>query len=946
MKGNNFCHRMLNIIRVLFQISLIAVAAFFILYNASAPRSDTESAGLPLEIKDWTVRLEDGTTFAVTSPYGEEPAEGVPYYLCTTLPDQIGRDLYLMFLNYDDTVVTVGGEVRSSFDEQTDVFVPGGMVKAFYMLIRIRPEDAGKEVTILRERSDTQRRIYPSTLLGTSMQIYQFLKATYGAVNILALIVLAISLLVTIAGIVLHFWLKRPVDMVYAGIAILIVTAWILTDSFLYPFLFDRFHIDGTMSYLLTLMIPTPFLLYMNALQKNRYLKWYVALHVLTFSSAFLWSTLHFAGIFPFQDALPFIDAIIAVAIFGCFVISIFDVKRGNVSEYKYVAAGFVVFLFLALSQIIVIQTMDLKNDGILMLIGLFLFMICVILQQLNELRVSDQERRLAEELSIAKTRFLAGMSHEIRTPVNTILGMNEMILRESNEGITRQYAANVQNAGRMLLALINDVLDFSKIEAGKLETTEADYNLTTVLSETVLMAKERASAKNLEFRTDISDNVPSGLHSDEVRIKQILINLLTNAVKYTDSGSVTLSVSGEEVSDSLYDLRLSVTDTGRGIREEEQKTLFDAFTRADMAINRSVEGTGLGLAIVKSIVDSMGGRMEVQSVYGNGSTFAVILPQKIFDRTPVPTQLDTEAIIADQRTHHADFTAPDARILAVDDNAANLSIVRQFLKETGVQIDCFLNGNDAIRACTEKRYDLIFLDHMMPDPDGLRTLKKIRSDARSLNQDTTAIVLTANAIAGSRQFYLDAGFADYLCKPVPSKSLEETVKKYLPQGKIKPAAEGQEKQTEDVSARPEEMPMQPVSEAMPAGAITVTEVDTVPEKWSSIEGLDYRTAVAYCGDEEVFEAVAEEIVKGSREKADLIREAFGSRDIETYRIKAHAIKSDMATIGAKDLSERAKQHEFAAKDQDLSFMEKDMDSFLKEYEEFCDALRGALAGE
>ncbi|MBR6451118.1 MAG: response regulator, partial [Lachnospiraceae bacterium] len=324
-----------------------------------------------------------------------------------------------------------------------------------------------------------------------------------------------------------------------------------------------------------------------------------------------------------------------------------------------------------------------------------------------------------------------------------------------------------------------------------------------------------------------------------------------------------------------------------------------------------------------------------------------VMLPQKIMRRDAIGDfRRRYQMNVKEQAAYRESFRAPEARILVVDDTPVNHTVLKELLKKTQVIIDCAYSGKECIDMVQHESYDLIFLDHMMPDPDGLRTLKKIRSDARSLNQDTTAIVLTANAIAGSRQFYLDAGFADYLCKPVPSKSLEETVKKYLPQGKIKPAAEGQEKQTEDVSARPEEMPMQPVSEAMPAGAITVTEVDTVPEKWSSIEGLDYRTAVAYCGDEEVFEAVAEEIVKGSREKADLIREAFGSRDIETYRIKAHAIKSDMATIGAKDLSERAKQHEFAAKDQDLSFMEKDMDSFLKEYEEFCDALRGALAGE
>lgn len=880
----------------------------------------------PLVLEDWTVVTDDGQEFVATDPYEGLPESGHYFTIYTTLPDVIKDDHFLCFLNFYDTEVCIGGEVRKDFVRSRDVNLPGGSVKASYFLVPVYEYDAGKVLSITRVHGSVSKKIYPETLFGTPEQLYKYLVHEYIVTFVMCLILLAFSALIIIAGLVLIIWLKRPIAMFYAGLAAFITTAWMITDSFAYPFIFGHYHIDGVMSYFFCMLLPIPFCIYMDSLQKGRHKKWYGLLQMLTIVSFVCFTVLHFTGIFPFYDALPYVDAVLVIDIIACTAITIADIVRGNVAEYRYTAIGFLGFMVLAVLQIILIFTTDLNNDSLFLMLGLLFLLLCVVLQQLLELSRTDLEKQRALELSDAKTRFLASMSHEIRTPINSILGMNEMILRENHDETIGDYARSVQSAGKMLLALINDVLDFSKIEAGKLEIANADFRLSELLAEIAVMARERASSKSLDFFLNIAGNVPDGLRSDEVRIKQILINLLTNAVKYTDRGNVTLEVSGDYEDEDCYRLRLDVRDTGKGIREEEQATLFDAFSRADLAQNRNVEGTGLGLAIVHSIVQSMGGEISVRSEYGKGSAFSVNLPLQVTDWTPVPSDPETLKRREYAPVYHCGYTAPDAKVLAVDDNAANLSIVRQFLKETGIQLDCCMNGDEALKRCTQVTYDLILLDHMMPDPDGIVTLSRIRSSDVSLNRDTKAVVLTANAIGGSRQQYLDAGFIDYLTKPIDSALLEETVKKYLPAEKVL------EKQ--ESVAKPE---------------YGSDEANRIASCFTDIPGFDFDIAISYCGDSDVVVLVCEEIIKDEPERSRLLQEAMRDEDYEKYRIHAHAIKSNMATIGVADLEKRAKDHEFAGRDKNETFIREDGEAFVAAYKELCNKLQEALkkaAGE
>ena len=401
---------------------------------------------------------------------------------------------------------------------------------------------------------------------------------------------------------------------------------------------------------------------------------------------------------------------------------------------------------------------------------------------------ISKEEELIKQvtEANNAKSDFLANMSHEIRTPINAVLGMDEMILRESEDKKILEYAENIQTAGRALLALINDILDFSKIESGCFEIMETDYSLASLLNDSMSMLVMRATEKNLKMSLDCDSKIPSKLTGDEVRIRQILINLLSNAVKYTKEGKITLRARYNAIDNDNINLILEVQDTGIGIKDDNISDIFSNFVRIEEKRNRNIEGTGLGLAITKLITDLMDGDIEVSSVYGEGSTFRVTIPQKVADSTPVGDVNERYIDNSKTITHKDDalFTAPDAKILVVDDVKMNITVIRGLLKRTQIQVDTAISGKSALELIEKNKYDLIFMDHMMPDMDGVETYNKMKEEGTP-NDDTPVIMLTANAINGVKEQYIEEGFADYLPKPVRGKELEEMLKKYLPKDKI-----------------------------------------------------------------------------------------------------------------------------------------------------------------
>ncbi|MBO5210265.1 MAG: response regulator [Lachnospiraceae bacterium] len=526
-----------------------------------------------------------------------------------------------------------------------------------------------------------------------------------------------------------------------------------------------------------------------------------------------------------------------------------------------------------------------------------------------------------AQRANQAKSEFLANMSHEIRTPINAVLGMDEMILRESKDEEIRGYATDIRSAGQTLLSLINDILDFSKIESGKIEILPVKYDVASLLNDSYNMVAMRAKEKQLKFSLENEETIPSVLYGDEIRIRQIWTNLMTNAVKYTKEGSVTIKISWKKQEDNRMLLICAVEDTGVGISQENQKLLFESFQRIEEKKNRNIEGTGLGLTITKQLVDLMGGTIRVESEYGKGSIFTVEIPQTIVKDVPLGDFAkkyigSTETV----QDYEEKFQAPDAKILVVDDVPMNLKVMSGLLKNTKIQIDTALSGKECLEKVQQNVYHIIFMDHMMPEMDGIETLGRMQQIPDCINKDTPVIVLTANAILGVKEEYISSGFSDYLSKPIKWIELENMVLKYLPEELI------QKEKTERV----ETVKTEELEQKENSSAISPIE---------KIDFLDKETAMQYCcGDNDFYCEMLNSYIDG--DKRTSLDECFEKQDWENYRIQIHALKSTSLSIGAVALSDAAKQLEEAAKAGNGDYITENHQTVMEQYSEILQKIK------
>lgn len=527
---------------------------------------------------------------------------------------------------------------------------------------------------------------------------------------------------------------------------------------------------------------------------------------------------------------------------------------------------------------------------------------LCNIVDLTHELNMIEQ----IQNANNAKSQFLANMSHEIRTPINAIIGMDEMILRTSQSREITDYANDIHSASQTLLTLVNGVLDFSKIEAGKMELINAEYSIVSVINDCYNLSVMKAHEKKLNFVIDNNPKLPLKYFGDELRIRQILTNVLTNAIKYTQTGSVSCYIDYTREAENNSVLKFVVQDTGVGISKEKIDTLFDSFNRIDEKKNRSIEGTGLGLAITKKLLELMGGSIEVESTVGEGSTFKIYIPQKIVDNTPTGALTDKfNELKKEAEVHSSDFTAPDATILLVDDMNMNLKVISSLLKSTKIKIHTASSGPQCLETIKDTKYDIIFLDHMMPDMDGIETLHIMKNTSHP-NNSTPVIVLTANVIKGAKEEYLKEGFIDYLPKPVVPAELEEIVLKYLPKDLVIRSSES---------------------------------LKGIPLLAELFPEMNIKKALMYCGDnEKILLDVIDDYLESI--KSDELNDAYNAKDIEKYRVTAHAIKSNTLTIGLEELSEFAKTLEFAAKAKDYGTISNEHTRFINEYLEVINRLK------
>ena len=529
---------------------------------------------------------------------------------------------------------------------------------------------------------------------------------------------------------------------------------------------------------------------------------------------------------------------------------------------------------------------------------------------------------KAAEDASQAKSVFVSNMSHEIRTPITAILGMNEMIRRECNDENILSYADNINNAGISLLGIISDILDFSKIEAGHMELVEVGYSLPSMITDIYNLISFRAEAKGLELKIRIDSTLPSGLIGDELRIKQIIVNLLTNAVKYTEKGRVSLEIKGvsKDEDEGRIKISFAVSDTGIGIREEEMGKLFVPFDRLDVSRTKSIEGTGLGLSISRQLLHMMDSDLMVESKYDHGSTFSFVISQGISDISEVgdfdPGEKISHSARAEEKGY---FRAPGKRILVVDDMPMNIQVLKGLLKRSQMIIDTASGGEECIEKVRETDYDLIFLDYRMPVLDGIETIRRLKEFYPQRIEHVPVIALTASAIAGDREKLLEAGFTDYMSKPVIISEMEDMMKKYI---RIDEPAVQDDAGSDDGDDE---------------------QMTDLPQAVLDIAVLDHKRGIEYCGDAEDYLFILKTYSDSVDDKSRQLEECLEEERIEDYSLLAHSLKSMSESIGAKRLHDMAKALEKAGREGDLETLKKDTPEFLTEYRSLGSALKAAL---
>lgn len=537
------------------------------------------------------------------------------------------------------------------------------------------------------------------------------------------------------------------------------------------------------------------------------------------------------------------------------------------------------------------------------------------LLEKTLQAKKAEKQAQIATE---AKSNFLANMSHEIRTPINTIMGMDEMILRETSEQVVEEYALDIKTASQNLLSLINDILDITKIESGKLGIVKGEYDFMSLMHDVLNNVVLRAKEKNLELKLNIASNIPCNMLGDDIRIKQVLTNIITNAVKYTQEGYIEITATCKKSFGEYVELTFSVKDTGIGIKPEDIKRMFESFERLEVNRNRNIEGAGLGMPITQNLLKMMGSTLNVDSTYGEGSTFSFTISQEVVNPEPIGDFEQKLKQLTSNYEYSTSFEAPNATFLVVDDNAMNRKVFVALLRDSKVKVVEAENGYECLQLIKNQHFDMIFLDHMMPGMDGVETFKAMAKLEGNKCLGTPVIALTANAIAGAKERYLTLGFHGFLSKPVVPAQLEKTIRDFLPESLL----EYHEPDAKDEARKNR-----------------VKKIE-LPD----IEGIDWDYALLHFPDTNmVFQTAVDFYDSIMFERDEILRyykDIDSGNTLEDYRIKVHAVKSMANTIGATALGGLAKTCEFAAKDNNIDRIKAITPILIEELEIMHDRLK------
>ena len=861
------------------------------------------------QIQGWQIETQDQLT-SIKIPEHIKWKAKEPMTIVNTVP-QVNSDRYSFYICgvMQDIDVYINGEERMHYVNRNSRFF-GNHTPSAYVQVQICPEDSGKQIKIVYcTASKVNSGCISNILIGTNGGFIYFMLRNYGHMALTAMLLVIVGVVFIFFSIVINLVYGKKQGMHYLGAFPVIVGTSIFSGSYVRQFYTTNLPAASNMAYIGIQICVIPLICFLDELQQYRHKKYYMRLKALFLLNFFVCFFLQFFDIADYAQTLYstyFLISCTGVVIAYTYYCDLKIEKRTEIVE------SLVALLSIAVFGCLEILNFNIKNNpiwGQYISIGVLMFLIIMSFTTINQMQRREHETYKAIEANEAKTIFLANMSHEIRTPLNVMLGMNEMILRESNSEELTGYAESIHESGRALLYLINNILDLSKIESGKMEIVKHEFDLRSLLDNLCGVGKVRNRNDEVEFLTIVNPDLPRKIVSDEQHIRQIVINFLSNGMKYTQKGSVSLIVDFEPVDEKNMIILFAVKDTGMGIKPKDQEVLFEAFTRVDVVKNQKIEGTGLGLSIAKQLAQLMQGQITVQSEYGVGSEFCFKVPVEIFTEEKLGEYEPNNKASKRYKIEHG-FIAPEARILAVDDSNMNLDVIRGLLKRTGMEIDTAESGEECLLKMSQKKYHVILLDHMMPGMDGVETVRRAKQMTDNLNKDTPIIAVTANAVTGAREMFIQNGFADFVPKPIAWKELEEILKKNLPKELV-------------YNSESHELDVQWKEDKIEYLCKRLKEYDIQMQEGMRYTGDDIYQYARFL--ELYYHAYPK--IKGELE------ENCKEKTLDFYTVKVHALKGNAKSMGALDLFYTAQRMENRGKQGDFEYCRKAQYLLLLEME-------------
>lgn len=917
---------------------LVGIVIFMVLRHTNSGYDESFVMMEETDISQgWIYSFNDGSRGITALPANLDYNGGDTLYLTNFLPEITAKQSLFFRARHTAVRIFIDGELRyDSISGRTDEDYWYDMVGISYNEISLYPEDSGKHI-VIQSKSPMERYIKNpgSVYLGDRGTFFLNLLNDHKATVLCAIILTFLSIILLALWFVNTVLLKNVVkEFLCLALFSFSVAAWLITESDCAQFVMGD---SGKLSILaveILMLIPVPIALYFVYYSDEKWVHIVARIAATVPLVLFLINnSLHFMKIASLAQTLIITQTLLGIELVVVSAIQIHELYyKSRVTDFSNTYTwtiplfGVVMLVPMALTEVVkyAFFSTKYKNDGILISTGVCIYLCSLACDSIVRMRHRSERYRENSEI---KTQFLANMSHEIRTPLNAILGFNEVILRKSKEEAIRGYAHEIQSAGNNLKGIINSILDISKIESGKLEIYSVEYNVVTMLDGIVSMFETLATKKGLIVLTDIDEKIPISLIGDENHITQIITNIMSNAVKYTERGSVTLKVELLEMPEDMptCKLKVSVKDTGIGIKEEDLSKLSEKFSRFDREKNYSVEGTGLGMSIVVQLLKAMNTEMKVDSVYGEGSTFSFEIDQSVVDHTPMGSFTERRKNNAKEGQETYDFIAPDASILIVDDVQMNLDTAKALLEQYEVKIDTALSGKEALEKVQVKRYDMVLMDHMMPGMDGVQTTEAIRNLAVEYENVYYAcipiIALTANAVVGMKEHFLQAGMQDFVSKPIEVDVLHEAIKKWLPKDKI-------------VQVTKKEEPVKDEKAAEDDG-------------WGQVpEGFEKAVAKTYCPTYDLFSRNIKTYANNCNSTCDKLLAYKRVGDGNNYMIIVHGLKSTSKMIGRVDISEIALAHEMHCKNGEPELAFEDTENLLEIYKKCCREIKAFLGEE